>query len=61
MRILLTKKNKMWYADCLDIPGSPYVGIHPKKYKAIALLFIYAIEHNHTHFINLDTLDITHE
>lgn len=49
MKIKLIKCGEnYWQADCLDLPGSPPIGVGKTDYEAIASLFsnlMYNIEH----------------
>jgi len=38
LKIKITKDSRGWVADCVDLPGSPLVGIGTNAYEAIGSL-----------------------
>lgn len=58
MRIKLEKDNSTYRADCLDIPGSPPIGLGITKEEAIADLFINIQQYNLWQYIDLKNIFI---
>ncbi len=56
MIIELNKMNKLtknWSADCIDLSGSPIIGIGKTKYEALVDLYINLLFH-HRNNLNID-------
>lgn len=61
MKIKLTKIKHYYRADCLDVPGTPPIGIGNKKHEAMANLFLNLIYSDLTKYIKCDTLEFEYE
>lgn len=59
MKIKLEKRlDNLYYADLLDLPGSPPIGVGPSRHEAIAHLFYQLVTSSWYKSVNIDSLEI---